>query len=150
MLVLRFLAVLHRLETYLVKVADKQPSVQITLIALMGKSGNPPVPLSVGCDPRIDSYEECCAHSNYAFLQILNEMIPQHYPGRLAKVLVVNTGKGRSKAWLGGQSPSHFAQTRVTVLNSAEDLKKYVHEEELVTFAGGSAEVTSDAFKCSA
>lgn len=115
----------------------------------MGQSGTPSSPSSVGSDPRIDAYEDCCTHSSDALFQILHDLLPRHYPGRLAHTLVV-TGKGRSRTRLGAHFPSHFAQARVTVLNSGEDLKTYVDAEELVVFAGGKAKVTSDAFECSA
>jgi len=160
------LSVLHRLETYLLKVDHEKSSVKVTVIAFVGnpienehgqivvkkhgknrdvvedeQSSSTP-PSSIDSDPRIDPYEEYHTHSNFVLLQLLNELIPRYYPGRLAKALVVP-----SKGWAKSRLGKHFA-SHVTVLSSGDDLKKYVDKDELVMFAGGNAKVTSDAFEC--
>ena len=72
-------------------------------------------------------------------MHLLNDLIPRHYPERVAKTLVVS-----SKGWKKSRLRSYFPQA--TVLSSLDDLKKHVSAEELVTFAGGNAKVSSDAF----
>lgn len=169
------LSILHRLETFFLKVEHRPRSVKITLIVLMGhpivsdrsqgkakKKGKdqavgedeqptdtPPTqltPSTFGSDPRIDPYEEFRPHSNYVLLQLLNDLIKQHYPERFAKVLI-EPSKGQKKAHLLATFSLRSSKSSVTVLNPGDDLMQYVDEEELVTFAGGKAGITSDAFR---
>mmetsp|Transcript_12426 Transcript_12426/g.20238 ORF Transcript_12426/g.20238 Transcript_12426/m.20238 type:complete len:446 (+) Transcript_12426:3-1340(+) len=169
------LAVLHRLETFVLKAECRRPNVKITLIAFVGcpscpianghrqtkmKTGkkrdvgedeqptNTPNlrPPSLGSDPRIDPYEVYHTHSNFVLIHLLNDLIPRHYPGRLAYALVV-PDKANTKTRLRTLFPSQF-QSHITILNSGDELKKYVNKDQLVTFAGGHAKVTSGAFQC--
>lgn len=154
-------SLLYRLETYILKVEHQRPCVKITLIALMGHplendggeceqsacSPNQCSTSSFHSDPRIDPYEKYHSHSNILLMQLLNEVIPRHYPERLAKALVV-LEKGGTKEHSRSHYHSQYAAPLVTVLSSESDLKKYVDEDELVKFAGGNAQVTSDAFHC--
>lgn len=161
------LSVLHRLETYLVEVEHGRPSVKITVIAFMGnpfenengqiqvkKTGNHctvgehgQLASKLDADPRIDMYEQYHPHSNVLFMGVLNEVIQHHFPERVAKILVV-ASKDWAKARRRPPIHSPLVQYNVNVLSSVDGLKKYVDKDELVTFAGGNAKVTPDAFDC--
>lgn len=164
------LSILDRLETYFLEAERHRPNVKVTVIAFMGRPGSPVesehVQLkakkngkhrdasdnkrpavgseSLCSDPRIDAYEAYHTHSNFALLQLLSELVPRHYPGRLARALVVPK-KGTKAALLRKLHSSQF-RPLVTVVGSLDGLKEYVDGDQLVVFAGGNAKVTSNAF----
>ncbi|KAL9180515.1 hypothetical protein ACHAXT_010968 [Thalassiosira profunda] len=121
------LAVLHRLETYFA-LADKQhPGTKITVVVFMdavesyGKEGQP---LSRS-DPRIDRFEEYYPHSNLLQMQLLNDLIARHYPGRIAKTLVVS-----SKGWKNARFLRSLFQKAI-VLSSVDQVRKYVAKDSV-------------------
>ncbi|KAL7550067.1 hypothetical protein ACHAWF_013305 [Thalassiosira exigua] len=161
------LSILHRLEAFLSKVGHE--AAKLTLIALMdhpletddkkGRASKEDQRATtigsdsfVSVDPRIDPFEEWQKHLNLAVMQVLGELIPRHYPGRLAKLLVVSKWK-KSLRRLSLLLPSSFAPLfahakNVSYLSSIEDLTSHVDQNELVVFAGGNARVSSGAFSC--
>lgn len=130
------LSLLRQLETYLYMSEKCRNAVKITVIALLyfpteyaqRQIANHVYSPHDGCDKRIDPWENFHFHSNSILMKILNELIPYHYPERLAKVLVVHEN---------GKCLRHLSH--LIVLESVDDLKNYVDKKELVRFAGGDA-----------
>lgn len=162
------MAILHRLETFIKNVDNTK---KFTLVALFG---NPEqihhstkkksteqtededeqseshcedhTAATICSDPRVDPYERYQPHANLALLSLLSEILPRHYPERLAKALLV-TGKGWKKKLLWSYLPAQIARSKVHVLSSLDSLKRFVSEDELVLFAGGKASITPDVFQ---
>lgn len=158
------LAFLHRLESYISKMARQQSNVKFTLVALWGDDYTDeigdtaktkkrrkrkdvdddeydqstlsalPSPCS---DPRIDPYEAPCVHSNSVLMKLINGLIPRHYPGRLERALLIPNKDMKSR--IRAMFPSQNAWSKVTILDSCEGLRKYVNPDELPLFAGGQA-----------
>jgi hypothetical protein len=97
--------------------------------------------------PEIDTMAtDSHIHSNFHLVQRLCELLSFHYPERLNKALVVPS-KAFPKRRIYSFALSPITKSRVVVLNSQADLKKYVAESELISGAGGAAKITSEAFK---
>lgn len=143
------LAVLYRLETYFRKMAVLKPGIKITLIVLMDKDKNVPNSTfnSASSDPMINPNQKYNEHSSIQMFSRLIDIVRKHYPERLKVALIVpGTGKwskSKIREYIAGQG---VATPRVIVLNNAVELKKYVKDNQLVTFAGGKAPVTPEAF----
>jgi hypothetical protein len=109
-------------------------------------------PFSIGANPRIDySGEDYQVHTNFALVQRLNEVLSRHYPERLAKALIVPSSgwiKTLGTFGLRAYVSAPKTRSRVFMLGSSHDLRKYVEEDELVTFVGGRAFVPPEAFIC--
>eukprot|EP00978_Attheya_sp_CCMP212_P005119 scaffold11316_cov60-Attheya_sp.AAC.2 len=109
-------------------------------------------PFSIGANPRIDySGEDYQVHTNFALVQRLNEVLSRHYPERLAKALIVPSSgwiKTLGTFGLRAYVSAPKTRSRVFMLGSSHDLKKYVEEDELVTIVGGRAFVPPEAFIC--
>jgi len=69
-------------------------------------------------------------HSNFQLVQQMYELLSFHYPERLNKALIVPS-KAFPKRRISSFALSPITQTRVVVLNTQADLKKYVNESEL-------------------
>lgn len=148
------LAVLHRLEAYFQRMSMVNPGVKVTAIILMGGSGTieqdaiSPKQKSVDHDPMIDPNQDYTAHGSMESFIRLISILRQHYPERLAKALIVPGPSGKwSKSRVREYITTHQLFTpRVKLLNNLFELRKYVNTDQLVTFAGGTASVTPDAF----
>jgi hypothetical protein len=159
-------SILHRLESYLNKVAVTRQGVKITLIAILGSpideekrkvdNGNEQSTeqstenrmdtLAIGTvDPMIDpSDQHYSTHSSSELFLRLRDILSRNYPERLAKCLIF--GGASTKLKLREYIPSQVTRSRVTVLNSLSDLKRFVDEDQLVSFAGGCASVSPETF----
>jgi len=81
--------------------------------------------------PEIDPVTaEYHIHSNFQLVKQLYELLSFHYPERLNKALIVPS-KAFSKRRISSFILSPITQTRVVVLNTQAELKKYVAESEL-------------------
>lgn len=81
--------------------------------------------------PEIDSTTaEYHIHSNFQLVQQMYELLSFHYPERLNKALIVQS-KAFSKRRISSFVLSPITQTRVVVLNTQAELKKYVFDSEL-------------------
>jgi len=69
-------------------------------------------------------------HSNFQLVQQMYELLSFHYPERLNKALIVPS-KAFPKRRISSFALLPITQTRVVVLNTQADLKKYVNESEL-------------------
>ena len=161
-------AVLHRLESYFQKMTLLKPGVKITAIILMGigcekqhlaskptkdqhhstaGDGNVSIrTLLAGCDPMIDPNQEYTSHGSIEMFSRLVGVLTRHYPERLQRALVIPGGswsKAKIRECILAQ---HILTPRVIILNSLQEVKNFVHDDELVTFAGGNAAVSCDAF----
>lgn len=161
-------AVLHRLESYFQKMTLLKPGVKITAIILMGigcekqhlaskptkdqhhstaGDGNVSIrTLLAGCDPMIDPNQEYTSHGSIEMFSRLVGVLTRHYPERLQRALVIPGGswsKAKIRECILAQ---HILTPRVIILNSLQEVKNFVHDDELVTFAGGKAAVSCDAF----
>ena len=90
-------------------------------------------------------------HTNFSLVIRLSEILSRHYPERLAKALIVPSGgwaKTLGSRGIRSYVLSPITRARIHVLNSWDDLKKYVDEAELVSFVGGKAEINSETLKC--
>jgi hypothetical protein len=109
-------------------------------------------PFSIGANPRIDySGEDYQVHTNFALVQRLNEVLSRHYPERLAKTFIVPSSgwiKTLGTFGLRAYVSAPKTRSRVFMLGSSHDLRKYVEEDELVTIVGGRAFVPPEAFIC--
>lgn len=93
--------------------------------------------------------EQYHVHSNLQLVHRLTRILSRHYPERLSRALFVTSGgwartlvSSRIKSYV--ESP--ITRSRIHVLNSLDDLKKYVNQSELVSFAGGKADVCPSAY----
>lgn len=151
------LMILHRLETFF---SSRNGLVKVTVIILTGSSKEidydseksnrkkrvssredeeqPDVSSAIegenGIDaqaPEIDPVTaEYHIHSNFQLVKQLYELLSFHYPERLNKALIVPS-KAFSKRRISSFILSPITQTRVVVLNTQAELKKYVAESEL-------------------
>lgn len=69
-------------------------------------------------------------HSNFQLVKQMYELLSFHYPERLNKALIVPS-KAFPKRRISSFALSPITQTRVVVLNTQAELKKYVAESEL-------------------
>ena len=148
------LMILHRLETFFNSTSGL---VKITVIILTGECASETsnkkrrVPASTEDDreqedicsvdngvendfdaaPEIDpTNAEYHIHSNFQLVQQMYELLSFHYPERLNKALIVQS-KSFSKRRISSFALSPITQTRVVVLNTQAELKKYVAGSEL-------------------
>lgn len=156
------LMVLHRLETFF---SSTDGLSKVTVIVLTGSSkevdganeksnrkkkknqndgnDNDAPPDAVEDCANVQTQTDYHIHSNFYTVQRLCELLSFHYPERLNKALIVPS-KAFSKKRISNFVLSTFSpitQTRVVVLNSRADLKKYVNESELICGAGGTAKM---------
>ena len=99
---------------------------------------------------RIDPDEDYHIHTNYALVQRLVELVSCHYPERLAQALVIPSGgwiKTLGSFGLRAYVPSAQTRAKILMLNSLSDLKKYVADDQLVTFAGGNSLLPPSTFE---
>ena len=102
-----------------------------------------------GSDPRIDESEKYAIHTNTTLIQRIVQTLSTHYPERLAKCLIVPSN-GFEKT-IGGLTirtyvPSLRTRSRITILESASDLKDYISDENLLSFVGGKAILPPESF----
>lgn len=106
-------------------------------------------PYILGSDPRIDASEKYTVHTNATLIQRIVHALSTHYPERLAKCLIVPSN-GFEKT-VGGLTirtyvPSLRTRSRITILESASDLRDYISDENLLTFVGGKALLPPESF----
>jgi len=137
-------ALLHLLESFL----RPKPRTKATIIILLCVEN-----LSDYLDKKNTSNkrkEQYHVHSNLQLVHRLTRILSRHYPERLSKALFVTSG-GWAKTLVSSRIKSHvespITRSRIHVLNSLEDLKKYVNRSELVSFAGGKADVCPSAYQ---
>ena len=148
-------AVLYRLETYFKKMAILQPGVKITVVILLG---NPDTKRKsteknasnghhlTGSNPMIDPNQDFAEHASIEMYSRLVGLLRKHYPERLKGALIV-PGKGNfSKPNIRDFLTAHQVNTPRIILLNLIELKEYINEDQLVTFAGGKAAVKQDAF----
>ena len=99
---------------------------------------------------RIDPWEDNQVHKNFTLVRRLRDIFSKHYPERLSKALIVSSGgweKTLGTVGLRAYVPAARTRSRVVMLNSPDDLKKYVSKDEFVTLVGGNATVRPEAFE---
>ena len=107
-------------------------------------------PYILGSDPRIDPSEKYTVHTNATLIQRIVHTLSTHYPERLAKCLIVPSN-GFEKT-IGGLTirtyvPSLRTRSRITILESASDLRDYISDENLLSFVGGKAVLPPESFE---
>lgn len=143
------LAVLYRLETFFQKMSVLKPGIKVTLIVLMDKGDKDQNSTlkTASSDPMMNPNQDYKEHSSMQMFTRLINIVQKHYPERLKAALIVSgTGKwskSKIREYIVGQG---IATPRVILLNNLVELKEYVKDNQLVTFAGGKAPVTPDAF----
>lgn len=151
-------AVLYRLEMYFQYLAINDPDFKCTVIILSGEplpNFQNNTPLHTGANPRVDSGETYCMHSNMTLLHTLIKLLSRHYPERLANVFLIpgKKGSGFLLNALGGSFSlrSYISDKRtrykVKILSHSTELLQYVEKDQLVTFLGGSAPIVPEAFE---
>ena len=117
-------ALLHRLETSL----EKLPScTKVTIVVLLGM----PV------DNMINEYH---VHTNYALVCRLYDVLSTHYPERMGKCLLISDSswsKILATSGLFAYVPNAVIRSKIVVLDSVEDLKKYIPMHDIAPLAGG-------------
>ena len=99
-------------------------------------------PYILGSDPRIDAKEMYSVHVNATLIHRIVRTLCAHYPERLAKCLIVPSGgfeKTIGSLTIRTYVPSLRTRSRITILESASDLKDYISDENLLSFVGGKA-----------
>jgi hypothetical protein len=157
-------AILYRLETFFQRMTIVRPSVKVTAVILMGaascvvKNESNKQPEStdgkvnnhvlIDSDPMMNPNEEVIEHSSVEMITRIIGVLRRHYPERLSKALIVPSTSGKwSKPKMREYiSMQQIATPRVIILNKLNELKQYVSDDQLVTFAGGKANVTPDAY----
>lgn len=99
-------------------------------------------PYILGSDPRIDASEKYTVHTNATLIQRIVHTLSTHYPERLAKCLIVPSNgfeKTIGSLTIRTYVPSLRTRSRITILESASDLRDYISDENLLSFVGGKA-----------
>ena len=107
-------------------------------------------------NPRIASGETWQIHTNRTLILRLTQLLSDHYPERLANILLVRgIGKNsyyatnfKARAIVRSLLPSAETRSKVKIISNPSDLHDFVAESELATIVGGTAPIHSSVFEC--